>query len=175
MTQGHICWRVPILSPISPNLGWVYMLQVPAWGVKFVGCALMTPAWYTCPSMHTPLWWAITANSPIMIILINGRLFSLGSRVLHLDTKAVISLAGTQIRKYTNHLCEGFFCSWVFVRVFDLCEIVFFSSKCADARIFHTKWPIFYLCTCIFLFVAQINSPHGTFICRTNRRLQIHK
>ena len=82
----------------------------------------------------------------------------------------MISLAGTQIREYTNNRCEGFFFSRVFVRVFGLCEIVFFSSKCADARIFVTKWPIFYLCTCKILFVAQINPPRGTFICCTNRR-----
>ena len=81
----------------------------------------------------------------------------------------MISLAGAQIREYTNDRCEGFFLR-VFVRVFGLCEIVFFSSKCADARIFHTKWPIFYLCTCKILFVAQINPPRGTFICCTNRR-----
>ncbi len=53
--------------------------------------------------------------------------------------KAVIFLAGAQIRKYTNDRCEGFFCSRVFVRVFGLCKIVFFSPKCANARIFVTK------------------------------------
>ena len=46
--------------------------------------------------------------------------------------KAVISFAGTQVRKYTNDLCEGFFCSRVFFRVFDLCDFVFFSPECAD-------------------------------------------
>ena len=53
--------------------------------------------------------------------------------------KAVISLGNTQIRKYTNDRCEVFFCSQLFVRVFVLCEIVFFGSESANARIFHTK------------------------------------
>ncbi len=82
----------------------------------------------------------------------------------------MISLAGTQICEYTNDRCEGFFCLRVFIHVFGLCEIVFFGPGCADAQIFVTKWPIFYLCTCIFLFVAQINPPLGTFVCCTNRR-----
>ncbi len=55
------------------------------------------------------------------------------------DIKAVISLAGTQVHKYTNDLCEGFFCSRVFFRVFDLCDFVFFSPECADARKFAIK------------------------------------
>ena len=59
---------------------------------------------------------------------------------LGLCLKAVISLASTQVRKkYTNDLCEGFFCSRVFFRVFDLCDFVFFSPECADARKFAIK------------------------------------
>jgi hypothetical protein len=53
--------------------------------------------------------------------------------------KAVILLARKQIRKYTNHSCEDFFCSRVFFSVFDLCGIVLFGPECADARIFPTK------------------------------------
>ncbi len=83
--------------------------------------------------------------------------------------KPVILLARKQIHKYTNRSCEVFVCSRVFVRNFDLCEIVFFSPECADARIFLTKWPFFYLCICKFLFVAQIKVPAGKSICRTNK------
>ena len=50
--------------------------------------------------------------------------------------KAVVLLARKQIRKYTNHSCEGFFCSRVFFSVFDLCGVV---PECADARIFPIK------------------------------------
>ena len=87
----------------------------------------------------------------------------------------ITALARKQIHKYTNRSCEVFVCSRVFVRNFDLCEIVFFSPECANAPIFLTKWPFFYLCICKFLFVAQIKVPRGKFICPTNRNLQIHK
>jgi hypothetical protein len=46
------------------------------------------------------------------------------STLLKLPTKAVMLLAGTPIREYTNDLCEGFFCSRVFFSVFDFCGIV---------------------------------------------------
>ena len=81
----------------------------------------------------------------------------------------MILLARKQIHKYTNRSCEVFVCSRVFVRNFDLCEIVFFSPECANAPIFLTKWPFFYLCIRKFLFVAQIKVPAGTSICRTNK------
>ena len=68
--------------------------------------------------------------------------------------KAVIFLADTQIRKYTNHLCEGFFCLRVFVRVFGLCEIVFFGPECADARIFHTN-DHFFICAPVKFYLSH--------------------
>ena len=55
------------------------------------------------------------------------------------NPKAVILLARKQIHKYTKNGCECFFCSRVFVCVFDLCGIVLFGSKSVNARIFPTK------------------------------------
>ena len=53
--------------------------------------------------------------------------------------QAVILLARKQTHKYTNDRCEGFYFSRVFFRVFDLCGVVFFGPKSANARIFCTK------------------------------------
>ena len=59
------------------------------------------------------------------------------SRVL--QSEAVILLARRRPHKFTNDRCEGFFFSRLFFRVFDLCGVVFFGPKSANARIFSTK------------------------------------
>jgi hypothetical protein len=53
--------------------------------------------------------------------------------------KAVNFLARKRIRRYTNHSCEGFFCSRLFVHVFVLLEIVFFGSQTTNAWIHISK------------------------------------
>jgi hypothetical protein len=83
--------------------------------------------------------------------------------------EAVIFLAQRQIHKHAKDGCECLFCLWLFFCVSASRKIVFLAHR----QIHITKWPFFYLCIGKILFVAQIIPPRGTFICATNKILQI--
>ncbi len=74
-------------------------------------------------------------------------------------SKAVISLpqyTDTQIRKrWSDIALQRFYLKMTHLHI-RFAKKVFFLPWYADT---HTKWPFFYLCICVFVFVAQIEGP----------------
>ena len=68
--------------------------------------------------------------------------------------KAVIFLAGTQIRKYTNDRCEGFFvreCSFVY----SICAKLFFLAPNARMHGYLLQNDQFFICAPVFFYLSH--------------------
>jgi hypothetical protein len=68
--------------------------------------------------------------------------------------EAVIFLAGTQIRKYTNDRCEGFFvreCSFVY----SICAKLFFLAPNARMHGYLLQNDQFFICAPVFFYLSH--------------------